>query len=86
MWSKYGLFLSLKKLYKVNSHKIGKNSPNLATLLQADQGDQIERFFAYLTIDYFGQFFENLKSRIILWATFFQGKSYAFVLTKNSWA
>jgi hypothetical protein len=44
------------------------------------QGDQIRRIFACRAVVFF---FENDKSSVISWASFFHGTSYVFILTKN---
>jgi hypothetical protein len=51
--------------------------------IHSEQGDKNGRIFADWVIVYFGQFCENYRNSPKIWANFFHGKSYVFVLTEN---
>jgi hypothetical protein len=48
-----------------------------------NQGDQIGRILAHWMIVYFGNSFENYRSRSIFWQLFSEGGNYALILTKD---
>jgi hypothetical protein len=48
-------------------------------VLEANQGDHIERTFANWAIFFFWRFYEKYSSTRKIWATFFQGKSYILI-------
>jgi hypothetical protein len=50
------------------------------------QGNQIVQFFVYWAIVYFRQFFENYRSSLDCWATFFKLLTYVLIVTKMGWA
>jgi hypothetical protein len=89
-----GYLCNFQKLPKVNNRPIGENSPNLTNgdFLQASQwlhfapsiqGDQIGRKFVHWVVVYLDQFYSNDRSGRKNLATFFNGVSYALILTKN---
>jgi hypothetical protein len=50
---------------------------------KTEQGDQMARIFAFLTVVYFGQLFENDRNQNI-WDFFLRKKTkYIFILTYN---
>jgi hypothetical protein len=63
------------------------NETHKVTLFLYVRVARFGRIFACWPIDFFGYFFENSRSSLNIWATFFHGNSFVlFFFTKKGWA